>query len=116
MLVSKAASIDSRSRCFTGFVGIKVDTQDLDVCTTKLNPLGRDARPRGRLRRRRVADGLDDLTLDVLREAESTLEDTVRLARRVLGGEHPTTVGIEGELQNARAALRAREETPPSSS
>ena len=26
--------------------------------------LGRDARPRGRLRRRRVADGLDDLQVD----------------------------------------------------
>ena len=50
-----------------------------------------------------------DATLDVLREAESTLEDTVRLARRVLGGEHPTTVGIEGELQAPRAALHARE-------
>ena len=62
--MSKAASIDSRSRCFTGFVGIKVDTQDLDVCTMKLNPLGRDARPRGRLGRCRVADRLDELQVD----------------------------------------------------
>ena len=50
-----------------------------------------------------------DATLDDLREAVTTLEDTVRLARRVLGGEHPTTVGIEGELQAPRAALHARE-------
>ena len=51
----------------------------------------------------------DNATLDDLREAVTTLEDTVRLARRVLGGEHPTTVGIEGELQAPRAALHARE-------
>ena len=48
-------------------------------------------------------------TLDDLREAATTLEDTERIARRVLGGEHPTTVGIEDTLQDARAALRARE-------
>ena len=51
----------------------------------------------------------DGATLDDLREAVATLEDAGRTARRVLGGEHPTTVGIEGELQNARALLRARE-------
>ena len=48
-------------------------------------------------------------TLDNLREAVSTLEETERTARRVLGGAHPTTVGIGGALQDARAALRARE-------
>ena len=47
--------------------------------------------------------------LDDLREAVTTLEDTERIARRVLGGTHPTTEGIEYDLQNARAALRARE-------
>tara|TARA_B100000683_G_scaffold264501_1_gene294137 strand:+ start:801 stop:980 length:180 start_codon:yes stop_codon:yes gene_type:complete len=41
------------------------------------------------------------------------LEDTAQIARRVLGGAHPTTVSIERELREARAALRARE-TPPS--
>ena len=51
-------------------------------------------------------------TLDDLREAVTTLEDTVRIARRVLGSAHPTTAWIEDELQNARAALRARA-TPP---
>ncbi len=51
-------------------------------------------------------------TLDDLREALTTLEETDRTARRVLGGEHPTTEGIEGSMQAARAALRARE-TPP---
>ena len=51
-------------------------------------------------------------TLDDLREAETTLEETARIARRVLGGAHPTTMKIEGSLRNARAALRARE-TPP---
>ena len=51
-------------------------------------------------------------TLDDLREAVSTLEDAERTARRVFGGTNPTTMVIEGHLQDARAALRARE-TPP---
>ena len=48
-------------------------------------------------------------TLDDLRKAVTTLEDAERIARRVLGGAHPTTVGIERRLREARAALRARE-------
>ena len=51
----------------------------------------------------------DAATLDDLREAVTTLEDTERTARRVLGGAHPTTKGIQDALQDARAALRARE-------
>ena len=47
-----------------------------------------------------------------LREAVTTLEDGERIARRVFGGAHPITMGIEEALRNARAALRARE-TPP---
>ena len=43
-------------------------------------------------------------TLDDLREAVTTLEDAARTARRVLGGAHPTTVGIETELRDARNA------------
>ena len=50
----------------------------------------------------------DAATLDDLREAVSTLEETERIARRVLGGSHPLTEGIEGALRAARAALRAR--------
>ena len=42
-------------------------------------------------------------TLNDLREAVATLEETERIARRVLGGAHPTTLGIERSLQNARA-------------
>ena len=52
-------------------------------------------------------------TLDDVREAVTTLEDADRTGRRVLGGEHPTTTGIERELRDARAALRARETPPP---
>ena len=48
-------------------------------------------------------------TLDNLREAVTTLEEIERIARRVLGGSHPLTTGIEWDLQKARAALRARE-------
>ena len=53
--------------------------------------------------------------LDDLHEAVNTFEDAGRIARRVFGGAHPRTVGIEAALRNARAALSARE-TPPSSS
>ena len=57
-----------------------------------------------------------DATLDDVREAVTTLEETVRLARRVLGGAHPTTKGMEGALREARAALRARETPSPGGS
>ena len=49
------------------------------------------------------------VTLDDLREAVATFEDLARIARRVLGGAHPLTSTIENNLQEARAALRARE-------
>ena len=55
----------------------------------------------------------DSATLDDLREAMTTLEETGRVARRVLGGTHPLTEGIENELRKARAALRARETPSP---
>ena len=51
-------------------------------------------------------------TLDELREAVTTLEEIERNARRVLGGANPLTNRIEAALQNARAALRAREAPP----
>jgi hypothetical protein len=50
----------------------------------------------------------DGATLDDVREAVTTLEDTERIARRVLGGAHPLTVVIEDELRKARAALCVR--------
>ena len=53
-------------------------------------------------------------TLDELREAMTTLEDTERIARRVFGGANPLTAWIVESLREARAALAARE-TPPSS-
>ena len=52
-------------------------------------------------------------TLDDVREAVTTLVDAGRIARRVLGGSHPTTAGMEKSLQNARAALRASETPSP---
>ena len=48
-------------------------------------------------------------TFDDLREAVATLEETAQNIRRVLGGTHPTTLDIERDLQDARAALRERE-------
>ena len=58
--------------------------------------------------------GADGATLDDLREAATTLEETERIARRVLGGAHPLTNSIEIHLRGARAALRAREAPPTS--
>ena len=51
-------------------------------------------------------------TLDDLREALTTLEETERTVRRVFGGAPPLATTIELDLRHARAALRARE-TPP---
>ena len=48
-------------------------------------------------------------TLDELRESVTTYEDVGRIARRVLGGSHPLTLNIEGDLRNARMVLAARE-------
>ena len=48
-------------------------------------------------------------TLADHREAVTTLEDTERIARRVLGGAHPTTTLIDESLRRSRAALRARD-------
>jgi hypothetical protein len=48
-------------------------------------------------------------SLDDVREAVTTLEETTRTARRVLGSAHPTTWAIEDALRKSRAALRARE-------
>ena len=56
---------------------------------------------------------IDDATLDNLREAVTTLEDTERIARRVLGGAHPLVEHIEYALGRLGEALRARE-TPSS--
>ena len=51
----------------------------------------------------------DSATLDDLREAVTTLEDTTRIAQRVFGASHPNTTGHEGSLRKSRAALAARE-------
>tara|TARA_B100000459_G_C8492767_1_gene163753 strand:- start:16 stop:597 length:582 start_codon:yes stop_codon:yes gene_type:complete len=51
-------------------------------------------------------------TLDDIREAVTTLEETSRTARRVLGGTHPIVAGFERTLHNAQAKLRAREVSP----
>jgi hypothetical protein len=51
-------------------------------------------------------------TLDDVREAVTTLEETTRTARRVLGGAHPLVVQIEPCLRQARAELAGRETQP----
>ena len=53
------------------------------------------------------------LNIDDLREAVTTLQDTERTARRVLGGAHPTAVEMERGLRQARAALRRGFHVPP---
>ena len=52
-------------------------------------------------------------TLDDLHEAVTTLEEILRITRRVLGAAHPVTTGIKEDLQRSRAALRARETPSP---
>ena len=54
----------------------------------------------------------DGATLDDLREAVTTLEDTDRIARRVFGGAHPIVVDIERSLKFSRATLFDRETQP----
>ena len=48
-------------------------------------------------------------TLDDLREAVTTFEETERITRRVLGGAHPLAMQMEHDLKKARGKLRARE-------
>ena len=55
----------------------------------------------------------DGTTLDDLRKAVTTLEDTTRIARLVLGSAHPLTSEIERDLRRSRAMLRARETPQP---
>jgi tetratricopeptide (TPR) repeat protein len=52
-------------------------------------------------------------TLDDLRQAVTTFEETELIARRVLGGSHPLTTDIEQALRYSREALSAREAPPP---
>ena len=51
-------------------------------------------------------------TLDDLHEAVRTLEDLAPTARRVLGGAHPLTKEIEGDLQKAQTTLRVHSLLP----
>ena len=55
----------------------------------------------------------DGATLDDLREGVTTLQETGRTARRVLGGAHPLVLNLEKSLRDARAVLRARETPSP---
>ena len=48
-------------------------------------------------------------TIDDVREAVTTLEETERTARRVLGGAHPSATVIGNSLREARVALLACE-------
>ena len=57
-----------------------------------------------------------DATLDDLREAVTTFEETAQTARRLLGDAHPITTGIEKSLGESRDVLRARETPSPSPS
>ena len=82
----------------------------LTNCAACAAPLAHDA-PRCIRCKTRYCDAKDKGAgiLDHLREAVTTLEETERIARRVLGGAHPDTAAIEGNLRNARTMLRARE-------
>ena len=58
----------------------------------------------------------DGATLDDLREAVTTLDETARIAQRMLGSAHPVVRSIEHHLPISRAMLRAREAHPSGSS
>ena len=60
-----------------------------------------------------VTAAMARVPLDDLREAVTTLEDSERIARRVLGASHPIAVRIETCLRNSRTALRTREYRGP---
>ena len=47
-------------------------------------------------------------SLDDLSEAVTALEETERVAKRVLGGAHPQVVGIGEGLRRSRAVLNGR--------
>jgi len=55
----------------------------------------------------------DGATLDELREAVTTLEEIEQTARRVFGGAHPLTAGIEDTLRDARLVLSGARTPPP---
>ena len=55
----------------------------------------------------------DGATLDDLREAVMIYEDTEPIVRRVFGSAHPLTRGLENNLRETRADLRARETPSP---
>ena len=57
----------------------------------------------------------DGATLDDLREAVNTLEETERTARRVLGGSHPLVGMKVSYLLTARELLTDRETPSPPS-
>ena len=48
----------------------------------------------------------DGATLDDLRAAVTTAEESARIARRVLGGAHPIAKQLDITMLNARAVLR----------
>ena len=57
-----------------------------------------------------------EASLDDLREAVTTLEELEPIVRRVLGGAHPLTMILEGDVRLMRLTLRARETPSPGSS
>ena len=67
----------------------------------------------GQLQRVAGVDDVDAIA-DALRSRnpETLLEELERTARRALGTAHPDAAGMGIALQNARATLRAREQTP----
>ena len=69
---------------------------------------GHESTLRLRFNYARAIVGDTSATLNDLRQAVTTLEDTGRIARRVFGDAHPLTMNIEGEVQKVRAALAAR--------
>ena len=82
----------------------------LTTCPACAAPLAHDAPRCVRCHTRYCIREDDCATRDELREANDTLEDTARIARRVLGPSHPNVVGENSihrslELVQAKLAL-----------
>ena len=93
-------------KCSTGPCSTNLPRTKLRVDSTVRNVGSYGGVSRADARALREDDGA---TLDDLREAVTTLEDTEPIARRVLGGAHPLSGAIGRSLQNARTVLHARE-------
>jgi len=86
--------------------------EDAKLVLHKMIPVAQRALGEGDILRLRMRKTLatalfveESATLTDIREAVTTLEETTRIARRILGGVHPFVAEVELALRDSRAAL-----------